>query len=338
MKIDIHTHIMPATYPDLKKKFGYGGWIYLDHYTEGRAKMMKDDGTFFREVEQNCFDPVAILPDMDAHNVDIMVLSTIPVLFSYWAKPQDCLDWSRYVNDDMAKIQQDHPKRFIGFGTLPMQSPTLAVKELERCVNDLGLKGVEIGSNINNINLSDSRFDEFFAAAEELDTAIMIHPWNMMGKSKMEKYWLPWLVGMPAETSRAIASMIFGGVYDRYPNLRTFFCHAGGSFPITYGRIQHGYDCRPDLCALDVEQAPNNYIGNFWIDSITHDAKVLKFIIDVMGEDKILYGTDYPFPLGDLEHGKMLEEMPDISQETKDKLLFKNAVDFLKINIEDYKN
>jgi len=148
-------------------------------------------------------------------------------MFSYWAKPEDTLDLSQFLNDHIASVVAQNPTRFTGLGTVPMQSPSLAIKELERCVKELGLSGVQIGSHILDWNLSDENLFPFFQAAEALGTAVFVHPWDMFGQEKMKKYWLPWLVGMPAETSLAICSMIFGGVFERLPKLRVAFAHGG---------------------------------------------------------------------------------------------------------------
>jgi aminocarboxymuconate-semialdehyde decarboxylase len=144
----------------------------------------------------------------------------------------------------------------------------------------------------------------------------------------MQGYWLPWLVGMPAETARAISSMIFGGVFTKFPKLKVAFAHGGGSFPFTIGRIEHGFLVRPDLCAIDNAENPKNYLGKFWIDALVHDPKALDYIIDTMGADKICMGSDYPFPLGEHHPGKLIESMPYDAQ-LKEKLLFKNAMDWL---------
>lgn len=328
-KFDIHAHIMPPTWPSLKEKFGYGGFIYLeDEPGTDAKKMMRDDGVFFRRVERNCYDPAAIIEDMDANGVHTMALCNIPVLFNYWAKPKHAYEWSQFLNDFFCQIQENYPSRFVGLGTLPMQDVSLAIKELERC-KALGLRGVEIGSHIEDKNLDHEVFYPFWAAAEQLEMSIFIHPWEMMGEADMQKYWLPWLVGMPAETCRAICSMMFGGIFDKYPKLKVMFAHGGGSFAHTLGRISHGWHCRPDLVNINNVSDPFDYRGKFWVDGITHDQDALRFLIKVIGEDKIAYGTDYPFPLGDLEHGKFILEMDDLSQATKDKLFYKNANAFL---------
>ncbi len=292
--------------------------------------MMKGD-KLFREVEENCFDASIRLKEMDDTKVDMQVLSTIPVLFNYWAKPKDGLETSRFFNDHIADTVAKDPRRFIGIGTIPLQDIDLAISEMERCVSELKMPGLEIGSNINGKNLGDESFFPFYKRAEELGCALFIHPWEMMGEQQMQKYWLPWLVGMPAETSRAICSMIFGAVMEKFPKLRLAFAHGGGSFPITIGRIEHGFNVRPDLVAIDNAINPREYLGKFWIDSLVHDEKAMQFIIDIMGEDKICLGSDYPFPLGEHYPGKLIQSM-NLSQTITDKLNYKNAGDWLGLS------
>lgn len=327
MKIDIHTHIMPETIPNWFDKFGYGDFITLQHHKPCCAKMIKGD-TFFREVEHNCWDAPARMKEMDMTDVSVQVLSTIPVLFNYWASPKHGLETARFFNDHIASVVEQHPKRFIGLGTLPLQDIDLSIREMERCMVELKMAGIEIGSNINGKNLSDPSFFPFWEAAQQLGASIFVHPWEMMGEQDMGRYWLPWLVGMPAETSRAICSMIFGGVFEKFSHLKVAFAHGGGSFPATIGRVQHGFDVRPDLCAIDNAKSPRDYIGKFWIDALVHDAQALDFVIEVMGKDKICMGSDYPFPLGEHHPGKLIEShIKDKS--LREALLANNAIDWL---------
>lgn len=328
MKIDIHTHIMPEQMPNWTQKFGYGEFIHLEQ-RNCKACMMKGD-QLFREVEENCYKEEVRIKEMDDTGVTIQVLSTIPVLFNYWANPADGLETSRFLNDHIAETVSKKPERFIGLGTVPLQDIGMAIKEMERCVKELQLPGLEIGSNINGKNLSSKDFFPFYEAAEKLGCAIFVHPWEMMGEQQMQQYWLPWLVGMPAETSRAICSMIFGGVFENFPKLRVAFAHGGGSFPFTIGRIEHGFDVRPDLVAIDNTVNPRDYIGKFWVDSLVHDKKAMEFLVDVMGDDKICLGSDYPFPLGEHHPGKLIEKMK-LDKKTTKKLLYKNAEEWLGI-------
>ncbi len=335
MKIDAHAHIMPFHWPSLKDKFGYGGWIYMDIQTDGSSNMMRDDGTFFRNIKSNCWDPEEIIKDMNVHHVNAMVLSTVPVLFNYWAKPKDTFNWTTFLNEHIASVQNKYPSRFICLGSVPMQDVSIAIEGLKQCKH-LGLPGVEIGTHIGDKNLDNVSFHPFWKCCEELDLAVFVHPWDMMGQEKMPNYFLPWLVGMPAETSLAICSMLFGGVFDNFPKLRVMFAHGGGSFPFTLGRISHGWHCRPDLCNVNKIKDPKEYIGKFWIDGITHNEDALRFLINLIGADKIMYGTDYPFPLGDLKHGKFIEEMQDISFETKEQLFSKSVLKWLKLPKERF--
>jgi len=329
LKIDMHTHILPEKLPNFADKFGYGDFIHLMHNDDGSANMMQGD-KFFRRIQPNCWNPELRIEDYKKFDTQVQVVCTIPVMFSYWAKAKDCRELSEYLNDDIAQLCQDYPKNYLGLGTVPMQDADEAIKELERC-KEIGLLGIQIGSNINDKNLSEPEFFPIFQACEELGMAVMVHPWNMMGMESMRKYWLPWLVGMPAETSRAACSMIFGGVFEKLPGLRVCFSHAGGSFLPTIGRIEHGFNCRPDLVAIHNNVNPRAYIGDFWVDCITHDPKMLNYILDMQGSKRVTLGSDYPFPLGDLEIGQFINEM-DLPQETVEDIFCNSTLEWLNID------
>ncbi|MCS6833931.1 MAG: amidohydrolase [Flammeovirgaceae bacterium] len=325
--IDIHTHIIPEKMPDWREKFGYGGFIRLEHHKPCRARMMIDD-RFFREIHCNCWDAQVRLEECQQHRVDVQVLSTIPVMFNYWAKAEHTYDLARFLNDHIAQVVADFPDHFVGLGTLPMQAPELAIKELERCIKELKLAGIQIGTHINDWNLDAPELFPIFEAAQELNACIFVHPWDMIGREKMPKYWLPWLVGMPMETTLAITSLIFGGVFERLPRLRFAFAHGGGSFPATIGRIQHGFEVRPDLCAVDNPVAPIHYLGHFYVDSLVHDATMLDYVVRLLGKDKVVLGSDYPFPLGEPKPGSLIQSMP-YDLQTKEMLLSGNALTWL---------
>jgi aminocarboxymuconate-semialdehyde decarboxylase len=253
-------------------------------------------------------------------------------MFSYWAKTADALELSRFLNDHLAELVTRYPKQYIGLATIPMQDPEAAIQELERA-KSIGLVGIQIGSNINDENLSEEKFFPIFEACAKLGMAVMIHPWQMMGFDSMKKYWLPWLVGMPAETSRAACSLIFGGVLERLPDLRVCFSHAGGSFLPTLGRIEHGFNCRPDLVAIDNPHNPRTYLGKFWVDSITHDIDALEYILKMQGSKRVCLGSDYPFPLGDLEIGKFIEESA-LSPQIKEDIFSNATLEWLNLDKE----
>jgi len=333
--IDIHTHILPENIPNYRERFGYGGFVSLEHHKPCCARMMVDD-KFFREIQDNCWNPETRIRECAQHKVNVQVLSTIPVLFSYWAKAEDCLEVSMFLNDHIAGIVHQYPKKFIGLGTIPLQDTTLAIQELERC-KKIGMAGVQIGTHVNEFNLNDAKLFPVFEACQDLGMAVFVHPWEMMGQEKMQKYWLPWLVGMPAETSLAICSMIFGGVFERLPKLRVAFAHGGGAFPATIGRIEHGFHCRPDLVAVDNKVNPREYLGKFYLDSLVHDAKMLDYIVDLVGASRVALGSDYPFPLGEEVPGSLIDKMP-YDEAVKNRLLCGTAFEWLGLNKELYYN
>jgi aminocarboxymuconate-semialdehyde decarboxylase len=343
MKIDIHTHILPRKWPDLDAKYGYNGFVRLEHSDLCTARMMIGDRVF-REITDNSWNPQRRLEEMDRTGVSMQVLSTVPVMFSYWAKPADALDLSQRLNDHIAEVVREYPERFTGLGTIPLQDVDLAVGELERCVRDLGLSGVQIGSHVDANdhchgpdcrNLDDLALDVVWRMAEQLDAVVFVHPWDMVGQERMPKYWLPWLVGMPAETSLAICSMIFGGVFERFPKLRVAFAHGGGAFPFTIGRIEQAFCARPDLVAIQNDTNPRKYLasGNaparFYVDSLVHDPDALRMLLRLFGAQRVALGSDYPFPLGESNPGELIESMPDLSSTDKNQLLAETAREFL---------
>lgn len=350
MKVDLHTHILPRTWPDWTRRAGYPGWVALDHHGPGCARMVQSEAgggqKFFREVSENLWDPAVRQREMDAAGVSVQVLSTVPVMFSYWARARDGLDLARLLNDHIAEVCRATPNRFAGLGTIPMQDPDLAIAELERCVRQLGLAGVQIGSHVErrdgdrrlaDWNLSERELFPVFEAAARMGACVFVHPWDMMGTADMSKYWLPWLVGMPAESARAICSVIFGGVLERLPTLRIAFAHGGGGYAATFGRVAHGFEARPDLCAVDSKVHPGQYLARgskparFYVDSLVHDARVLRLLIDIMGPERIALGSDYPFPLGEDRAGTLIDSMK-LAPAVSEQLLFGTATEFLGID------
>jgi aminocarboxymuconate-semialdehyde decarboxylase len=343
LRIDLHTHILPERWPDWTQKSGYPGWIALEHTAPYCACMVKslDNGgqQRFREIQSNCWDPIARIRDCDSCGVDMQVLSTVPVMFSYWAKPPDAYDLSRLLNDHIAEIRRDHPTRFAGLGTIPLQSPEHAIKEFERCIRDLGLQGVQIGTHVNGDNLDSPRLFPVLEAAQDLGAAVFVHPWDMLARDRMQRFWLEWLVGMPSETCLAICSVLFSGLLDRLPKLRLGFAHGGGAFPGTLGRIEHGFHARPDLCATHTQRSPREYLADpgtgaparFYVDSLTHDPHALRELIRLMGANRIALGSDYPFPLGEACPGQMIDRILDLTPADKAALLGQTALDFLAI-------
>lgn len=380
--IDVHTHILPRTWPDWTKRSGYAGWIELAHTDPGCDKVggdcarmcqstSVDDSTpkkFFREIHANCWDPAVRLADMDRAGVDVQVLSTVPVMFAYWAKPRDAYDLARLLNDHIAEICAASPstrgdglRRFVGLGTIPLQDEDFAIRELERCVHDLKLPGIQIGTHVNGQNLDEPRIARVLAHAAKLNACVFVHPWDMMRHNvverpgepsqavdRMARYWQPWLVSMPTETTMAIMAMLFGGILERSPSLRACFAHGGGTFPGTLGRIRHGLACRPDLFPKDAKD-PIEYLARvtadehggavtpaaFWVDSLTHEPEALSRLISLFSARRVCLGSDYPFPLGEETPGTLIRDMERtgaITADTRAALLGTAALEFLGVS------
>ena len=301
---DFHTHIIPPDFPDFNKLFNNDIYISLKKFNVDTWMMYKNSK--FRKIQDNCLYLEDRLKDMDERGIEKQVLSCVPIMFSYDAPYNEASVVSKFINDFLQYSVKKYPKRFMALGTLPMQDVDNCLKTIS--VNNY-LIGYQIGSNINGLNLDNPKFEPIYKKLEENNLILFVHPWNMMGQEEMKEYWLPWLVGMPAETSRAICSMIFGGIFDKFPKLKVVFAHGGGCFCGTLGRIEHGYNVRPDLCATKCNFSPKHYCGKFYVDSLVHSKDDLHNIVRTFGEDNVLLGTDYPFPLGESNPRKFFEEV-----------------------------
>jgi aminocarboxymuconate-semialdehyde decarboxylase len=348
MTIDLHTHILPRTWPSWTARSGYAGWIELAHESPGGgcARMTQTtsvDGSTpprsFRAVDASLWDPLVRLAQMDAHGVSAQVLSTVPVMFSHWARPADAYDLHRLLNDHIAEVCRAHPDRFHGLAAVPMHDPALACRELERAVTPvsragLGLRGVQIGTNIAGKNLDDPGVLEVLACAERLGACVFVHPWDMLAPERMERYWMGWLVAMPCETAIAMMSVLCGGVFDRHPALRLCFAHGGGAFPGTLGRIVHGFIARPDLFPADARDpraflARAGHPARLWVDSLVHDDDALRLIVKLFSARRVCCGSDYPFPLGEAVAGVLVRAAPWVTPDERDALLAGAAREFL---------
>jgi aminocarboxymuconate-semialdehyde decarboxylase len=332
MRVDFHTHIIPENFSELTQGLTGERWPTLERTCACGANIMVA-GKVFREVTDQVWSPEKRIYDMEREMVDIQVLSPIPVTFSYWAPPKQAELLARIQNDFIAETVNQYPTKFIGLGTVPLQDIHVAIREMDRCLHELGLKGIEIGTNINGTNLDDPRFIEFFEMAEKWNVPLFIHPWEMLGKDRMPRHNLMYTVGMPSETALAGASLILGGVMDKFPNLKICFAHGGGSLPYLLPRLDQGWKVWPHLRLL--ENPPSFYAKKFYYDSLVNDPINLNYLLQNIGYEKIIMGSDYPFLLREVPPGKVIDDTLGLSQVQTDAMLGMNALRFLNITIKD---
>lgn len=331
MRVDFHTHIIPEDFTKLTQHLTGDKWPELERTCACGANIMVA-GKVFREVTDQVWSPEKRIHDMNRESVDMQVLSPIPVTFSYWAPAAEAEMLARIQNDFIAETVQQNPTKFIGLGTVPLQDVDVAIREMDRCIHELGLSGIEIGTNVNGNNLDDPSLIEFFEMAEKWNVPLFIHPWETLGKERMPRHNLMYTVGMPSETALAGASLILGGIMDKYPKLKICLAHGGGSLPYLLPRLDQGWRVWPHLRLL--EKPPSYYAKNFYFDSLVNDSINLNYLIENFGHERILMGSDYPFLLREVPPGKVIDETLGITREQTDAMFGGNALRFLNIPVK----
>lgn len=328
VRIDFHTHIIPENFPDFEQQYGGGRWPVLERTCTCGARIMVG-GKNFRDVTDQVWSPKKRIEDMDREGVDIQVLSPIPVTFSYWAPANRAAEMAKIQNDFIAETVSEHPERFVGLGTVPMQDGPTAIKEMERCINELNLHGIEIGTNVSGKNLDDPSFIDFFEMAEKWEVPIFVHPWETLGRDRMPRHNFMYTIGMPSETALAAATLIWSGMMEKYPRLKICFAHGGGSFPYLLPRLDQGWNVWPHLRMTT--HPPSFYAKQFFFDSLTYDPMNIRYMIERFGHEKLFMGSDYPFLLREIEPGKVIDETLELTEEQKKAMLGENAAKFLSI-------
>ncbi len=330
--IDIHTHFFPETWPDLAQRFGTKDWPWIKHTEPGKAVIMLGDREF-RHVYSACWDPEKRLEEMDRDGVDFQIISATPVLFSYGACVDHGLDCAKIFNDAALEMCARGKGRLKSLCQVPLQDIDAACKELSRCMTD-GHLGVHIGNHVGEKNLDDPGILTFLHHCADEGAAVLVHPWDMMGRERMPNYMLPWTVAMPAETQLGIVTMILSGAFDRLPkNLRICFAHGGGSFAFLLGRLENAWSHHP-VARGKSEYSPRHYLDRFYVDSAVFDEDALGLLVRTMGEDRVVLGSDYPFPLGEERIGSLIRRS-GLSEQSKTKLLYQNAAKFLGLKAEE---
>ena len=325
---DVHTHVVPKGWPDLAAECGGTGWPWLRVDSERDAMLMVDDHEW-RPVKANCWDAPTRLSDMDDDGIDVQVVSPTPIFFSYDRPTDQAVKVSRVFNDLVLECAAAGGDRLVPFCQVPLQDPDAACAELDRCLA-AGHAGVEIGNHVGDRDLDDPGVVQFLKHCAEVGAPVFVHPWDMPDSPRLDRWMARWLTGMPAETHLSVLAMILGGAFDALPeSLRICFAHGGGSFPYWLGRADNAWHRRGDLVRGRSEHPPSHYIGRFYVDSVVFEEPALRLLVDVVGEDRVLVGSDYPYPLGERPAGQVVRKASFLTEDQRTKLLTLNAARFL---------
>lgn len=300
--VDCHSHTLPRRWPDLAERYGDPRWPTRQDLDACSAQLFVA-GAPFRVVPHTCWDVAARLEHMDAAGVIVQWLSTTPVMFSYWAQPRRAAEMARHVNDGIAEMVRAAPGRFVGLATLPLGDADLAIRELERAVGELGLAGVEIGTNVAGRDLDDPALRPVFEAVADAGVPVFVHPWDVA--SRLSRYQATYTVGMPTETAYAAAAILLSGMLDALPGLRVLLAHGAGALAWLLPRIDRGWATWPEHRA-DAGERPVFGARRLWADSMVGDETNLRLLAHRIGWDRIVLGSDYPFPFGEQVAGDMI--------------------------------
>jgi aminocarboxymuconate-semialdehyde decarboxylase len=294
--LDIHCHFFPRAFLEQARKPNTLKSTIVKR-DDGREHLICP-GNFDHPLVPSLYEAERMIEDMDKTGIRMAAISSAPPTLSYWADPADARDLAPRLNDSIAERVAEHPDRFLGMATVPFQDIDASLKEGERAIRELKLHGFMIGSNVGGKNLNHPDFYPFFEMINDLDVPLFIHPYIPPGEERMQEYYLHNLLGMVAETGLAIASVIYGGILERLPNLRIVFAHAGGVFPYIVGRMDHGYKVRPNECTSAIPHPPSHYMRQVYFDCMSFNPRALRYLVDMVGADHVLLGSDYPFDMG----------------------------------------
>ncbi|MGE4338926.1 MAG: amidohydrolase family protein [Pigmentiphaga sp.] len=328
-KIDMHAHLFPRISQAEAAALDpvHAPWLQIDPSGETGHIMTGDQR--FRPVDASLWDPALRIAAMDAHGVDLQMVCATPVMFGYSYAAKPAADWAARMNDLTLEHCAHAPRRLKALAQVPLQDLDLACRELERA-QDTGHIGVQIGNHVGERDLDDEQLVSFLSHCAHLGMPVLVHPWDMMTDGRMKQWMLPWLVAMPAETQLGILSLILSGAFERIPeSLKLCFAHGGGSFAFLLGRVDNAWQNR-DIIRQDCPRLPSEYVGRFYVDSAVFDPRSLRLLVDVMGEDRVLLGSDYPYPLGEQAVGHLVANA-GLSEAAQRKIRHDNAMAFFNL-------
>ncbi len=325
-RIDIHTHIVPESFPPYAGRNAGVPWPSM---AEAHAchKHVMIAGKVYRTVSDGCWSVPRRIEDMGAMGVSRQAISPMPELLSYWLPLDDAQAMIRYLNEQIAAMIERAPERFIGLGAVPLQDVDSAIREMVFCLRDLKFSGIEIASHVNGVSIGDARFEPFFAEAERLGAAIFVHALRPAGQDRIVGPFIEQAVCFPGDIALACASMITGGIAMRHPKLRMAFSHGGGTMAILLPRLVHAWNMFPKVKET-LPESPEAAAKRFYYDELVFDPKVIRLLLEQFGETQVVLGTDYPFAMGDFSPMKTLEKA-SLSRQTLEAITAGNALRFL---------
>jgi aminocarboxymuconate-semialdehyde decarboxylase len=327
MKIDMHAHFFPPVTQEEAAALDADRAPWLAIGPDGRRGQIMVADKPFRPVNRVLWDPAERIAEMDQQEVEIQVVCATPILFGYAYEARRTVEWARRMNDLALEHCSHAAARLKALAQVPLQDLDLACREASRARAD-GHIGVQIGNHLDKRDLDDQHLVDFLVHCANDGIPVLVHPWDMMTDGRMKKWMLPWLVAMPAETQLGILSLILSGAFERIPKtLRLCFAHGGGSFAFLLGRAENAWHCR-DIVREDCPQPPSSYVDRFHVDSAVFDPRALRLLVEVMGPQRIMLGSDYPFPLGEQQIGALVAQSPWLDASQKAAILAGNAQDF----------
>jgi len=322
-RIDVHSHVIPREMLDALRERPQR--FKMRYVVEGRQRRVAKDGGGGQPVFDEFFDAAAKVAGMDRKGLDVSIISPAPIAYFYWLDTDAGLEAARLVNDGIANMARTFPERLMGMGTLPMQHPDAAVAELERVVQQHGFRSVELGTSVGNEPLSDKRFRPVLRRAQELNVFIFAHPYSNSAVCNLDDYYLSNLIGNPLQTTIMVSHLMFSGVLDELKKLRICLAHGGGYVPYQIGRLNHGHGVRKETRAL-TKTKPNALLRRFYYDALTHDPRALRYLIDLVGADRVVIGTDAPFDMGEAHPVDMIAKVKGLSARERQQIFSGSAL------------
>ncbi|MFI0859383.1 amidohydrolase family protein [Streptomyces smyrnaeus] len=324
--IDVHTHYVPRGWPDLTAQAGpEAPWLRIESESDAMIMMGSKE---FRRIRADCWDAQVRLRDMDTDGVRTQVVSPTPAFFTYGRSGAQAAKVARIFNDLALEITEPAADRLLPFCQVPLQDPDAACRELERSIAN-GHRGVEIGNHVGDLDLDSAGVVTFLQHCAALDVPVFVHPWDMASSPRLDRWMAQWLTAMPAETHLSILALILGGVFDRVDDsLKICFAHGGGSFAFWLGRMENAWHGRNDIIGTS-EHPPSHYLGRFYVDSVVFDDRALRLLVDTVGADRVMVGSDYPYPLGERPVGEVVRKSPFLDEDVRHRITRGNAERYL---------